>query len=160
MFALLLLLKSVIVYVLVWSVELGTLFSGAGELVETTQVPWRGSGGAAEGPLWSPGGAAEEPWRGSGGAVEEQRRSSAASSSVDFSPRSTVQTGRPDTNGVHHVTVHCVPSVDVLCSYYSLRSLQALKYQRPASTRPGVIDTIFNFFLIQLQTCSVSRAPS
>lgn len=66
----------------------------------------------------------EEQRRSRGRAAEEQRRSSRASSYVNYSPEYAVHTG-PDTNEVYHVTVHYVPNVDVLCSYYSLRSLQA-----------------------------------
>lgn len=68
----------------------------------------------------SSGGAAGEPWKSCGGAAEEQQSLLLCQLfSGVHSPN------RPDTNEVYHVTVHSVPSVDVLCSYYSLRSLQA-----------------------------------
>lgn len=105
----------------------------AGDLVAITQEPWR-----------RPEGVKEEPRRSRGGAVEEQR--SLFLCQLFSEVRSP---DWPDTNEVHHVTVHSVPSVDVLCSYYSLRSLQALKYQSLAlimSSRPGVTDTISYYF--------------
>lgn len=70
---------------------------------------------------WSSAGGAEEQRRSRGGAAvgEQQSLFLCQLFSGVHSPN------RPDTNEVYHVTVYSVPSVDVLCSYYSLRSHQA-----------------------------------
>lgn len=103
----------------------------AGDLVAITQEPWR-----------RPGGVKEESRRSRGGAVEEQR--SLFLCQLFSEVRSP---DWPDTNEVQHVTVHSVPSVDVLCSYYSLRSFQVLKYQSlalPWSESPTPYSIFFN----------------